>query len=137
MKNKIGFLAAGLSGLLILSVSLFAHHGTSMYDVEHVTVVKGTVTSYEFVNPHVILQFDVKKGSDTIEKWTAESGSPNMMRRNGWSAKSMKPGDQVTVSGNRAKTGSFTMRLTRVVLPSGQELIPWSNTGDEALKTNP
>ena len=137
MKNNFGVLAKGVSGLLILSASLFAHHGTSMYDVEHVTVVKGTVTAYEFVNPHVFLQFDVKKDDGTIEKWTAESGSPNMMRRNGWNAKSMKPGDQVAVSGNRAKNGSFSMRLIRVVLPGGQELIPWSNTGDEALKTNP
>ena len=126
--------ALAYSILLLFCGTLVAHHGTSNYDTDHLTTVKGTVTGYEFVNPHVELYFEVKKDNGTVEKWTAEGGSPNMMRRNGWTAKSMKPGDQITVSGNRAKNGSFSMRMMKVILPGGQELIPWMNGGEEVLK---
>jgi len=70
-------------------------------------------------------KIDFKKDDKgKIEKWLGEANSPNVLSRHGWSKEIIKPGDQITVIGYRAKNGSTTLRLQKVVLPDGQELDP-------------
>jgi len=122
MQIKLLSLLAGVAGLLLVSSPMFAHHGTSEYDRNNVITLKGTVTELEMINPHVLLHFDVKNDKGVIEHWTAETQGPNMLTRAGWSKKILKPGDEVTVSGDRAKNGGTTMRMEKVVLANGHEL---------------
>ncbi len=89
-----------------------------------IPTVKGAVTDYLFINPHVLISVEVKNDKGRIEKWMAEANSPNVLSRHGWSKEIIKPGDQITVIGNRAKNGSTTLRLQKVVLSNGQELDP-------------
>ena len=112
------------SCLLFVSLPVSAHHGTSPYDNTKLTTVKGAVTDYLFINPHVLISVEVKNDKGRIEKWMAEANSPNVLSRHGWSKEIIKPGDQITVIGNRAKNGSTTLRLQKVVLSNGQELDP-------------
>jgi hypothetical protein len=111
-------------GLLVLSGVVFAHHGTSPYDMTKLTTLKGTVTDFQFINPHVELTVEVKDDKGKVEKWSGEANSPNVLSRHGWNRDIMKAGDQITVIGNRAKNGSKTLRLQKVVLSNGQELDP-------------
>ena len=84
---------------------------------------KGTVTDFEFINPHAQLFFDVKDDKGNIEKWEGEITSPSQLARGGgWTRESLKPGDQITVVGNRAKNGSYTMRVQKVILADGTAL---------------
>ena len=101
-------------GILLLSTATLAHHGASAYDPK-LTTLKGTITDYQFMNPHTELSFDVKDSSGKAENWTAEAASALTMSRLGWNKSMFKPGDQVTVEGNRAKNGTRTMRLRKVV----------------------
>jgi hypothetical protein len=124
MKTRFLALFALAAGLLAVSAPLFAHHGASAYDSKKLTTLKGTVTDYQFMNPHTELVFDVKDATTgKVEKWTAEAASLVTMSRFGWTKSMFKPGDQITVSGNRAKNGSYTMRLSKVVLPNGKEYV--------------
>ena len=84
--------------------------------------LKGTVTSFDWTNPHSYVYLDVKDDKGNVEKWTSEGGSPLMLTRYGWNRNIIKKGDQVTVSGHPAKDGSKFMRLEKLVLPNGQEL---------------
>ncbi len=123
-----------LSGLVLLVVALFisaplfAHHGTSPYDSTKLTTVKGTVTDFEFINPHVEIYLEVKNDKDKIEKWVGEANSPNILSRHGWSRDLIHPGDQITLIGNRSKNGTFMLRLQKVVLADGREFDPNSIT---------
>lgn len=99
--------------LLVLSVPAFAHHGASAYEPK-LTTLKGTITDYQFMNPHTELAFDVKDSSGKVSNWTAEAASALTMSRIGWSKSMFKAGDQITVVGNSAKNGSHTMRLRKV-----------------------
>jgi hypothetical protein len=121
MKN--GLLAFAV-GFLIISTPMFAHHGTSPYDTTKLTTVKGTVTDFQFINPHVEIYVDVKHDKGKVEKWVGEANSPNVLSRHGWNRNTIKPGDQITVIGNRAKNGSNMLRLQKVVLSNGQDLDP-------------
>ena len=105
---------------------LAAHHSMSMYDLDHQITLTGTVVNFAWANPHAQVVFDVKRDDGITEKWTADCPSPRRLARVGWTKDSLMPGDQITITGNRAKDGSSVMRLDRVVLSSGHELDGYS-----------
>jgi hypothetical protein len=109
--------------LLALAGSAYAHHGfVSWFDMSKSTTVKGMVTSFDWTNPHAYIYFDVKDEKGNIEKWSAELGALGMLARAGWSRNTLKPGDEITAIGNRAKDGKPVMHLDKVILANGQEL---------------
>ena len=118
-----------LIGLLAISLCLAfapapasAHHSMSMYNRDRVTTLKGTVTLFDWSNPHCKIYFDTKADNGAVVKWSAEMGGPGRMSRNGWNKDSLKPGDEITIYGNPNKDGSPTMRVEKVVLPNGQQI---------------
>jgi hypothetical protein len=122
VKTKIVSLLAVLTISSVISGPAFAHHSMSMYDSSHETTFKATITQFDWANPHTQISFTVGDEHGIIEKWVAEGPSPNRLANGGWSKESLKPGDQVTIVGNRNKNGSPTMRFEKVILPNGQEL---------------
>jgi Family of unknown function (DUF6152) len=122
VNRKRFIFSAWLICTFILSRPIFAHHSAAEYDSTKVVSVKGTVTQFEWTNPHAYIYLDVKDDKGEVEKWTVELGSLGMLSRASWKRDSVKPGDQVTAFGNRARDGRMVMRLDKVVFPSGQEL---------------
>ena len=108
--------------LLAFAGAAFAHHGTANYDTTKTITVKGVVTGFDFVNPHVEIFWDAKDDSGATQKWQGELTSPNRLTRLGWSKSSIKPGDTVTISGYPIKSGSNEIWIQKVVLASGEEL---------------
>jgi Family of unknown function (DUF6152) len=108
-------------GLLMFSGVLIAHHGTAAYETK-LTTVKGIVTDFQFINPHSEIYFDVRNDKGEVEKWIAEGNSATVMTRYGWTRNSLKPGDEITATGNRSRNGSTTMHLRKLVLANGKEL---------------
>ena len=122
MKNLVVSLAIIL-GVLLVSGPLLAHHGEANYDTSKVVTVKGTVTEFRFINPHVEIALDVKNDKGEIDKWVSEARSPSMLSRiGGWDKNTVKVGDVITASGHRTKNGTNFLRLMRVVLPDGREM---------------
>ena len=124
MKNWLLATFAAIAVLLLVAAPIFAHHGTSAYDTTKLTTVKGTVTDFQFNNPHVMISVETKDDKGKVEMWTSEANSPNVLTRHGWNRDIIKKGDQITVIGNRPKNGAKTLRLQKVVLSDGQELDP-------------
>jgi hypothetical protein len=122
MKNLVLSLILIFSGLLV-SGPLLAHHGEANYDTSKVVTVKGTVTEFKFVNPHVQISLDVKNDKGEIEKWVGEARSPAMLSRiGGWDKDTIKIGDVITASGHRTQNGLNFLRLITIVLPNGREM---------------
>jgi hypothetical protein len=112
-----------VSGFFLLSTTAFAHHGASVYDSTKLTTLKGTVTEFQFMNPHTAILFDVTGADGKVEKWTGEAPSLTTMSRAGWNKNIMKSGDKVTFIGNLAKSGSHIMRIRKVIFPDGKETV--------------
>jgi hypothetical protein len=108
--------------LLLVSVPIFAHHGAASYDTSKMTTLKGTVTSVQWMNPHAEIEMDVNDAAGKSQKYTVESVSPLGLSRLGWTKNSVKPGDQITVTGNLSKNGTHILRLKMIVFPTGEEL---------------
>lgn len=118
--KKFGPCLTVLFSLLLVSVPLFAHHGEANYDTDKVVAVKGTVTDFQFINPHTLITLDTKNDKGEIEKWSCEARSPGMLvRAGGWDKNTLKVGDVITVYGYRARNGQTVLRLQKLTLPDG------------------
>ena len=122
MKNTRVSILALCVGILALAGAVFAHHGTANYDTEKTISVKGTVTEFDFVNPHVQIYWDAKDASGTVQKWSGELTSPNRLSRVGWTKSSIKVGDAITIGGYPTKSGSHEIWIQKVTLASGEDL---------------
>ncbi|MEO8260313.1 MAG: DUF6152 family protein [Acidobacteriota bacterium] len=100
-----------------------AHHGTAnVYDNSKPVVMKGTITKFEWTNPHNQIFFDVTDDAGKVTHWIAATEPPQVMLERGWTRKSMKPGDQVTAYVFVAKNGAPVGNLQKLVFPDGKEL---------------
>ena len=100
----------------------WAHHGTALFDTTHIVTMEGTVTGFEWINPHPHIYVDVKDDHGKVVKWLLECGSPLMLTRFGWTKTTVKAGNQVKIFGFRAKDGSAYLHLERIELPGGKAL---------------
>lgn len=105
MKSS-AFLVFALSIALPSAPNVYAHHGTAGYDMDKVITLSGTVTAFEWFNPHVVIQMDVKADNGELQHWLLELAAPIHMTRIGWSKNSMKPGDQIVADTHPAKNGA-------------------------------
>jgi Family of unknown function (DUF6152) len=123
MRHMVGAVPV-LLGLLLGVPFLQAHHGLAAFDTTHTVRMQGTVTDFQWINPHAYIYADLKDENGKVANWKLELGSLGMLTRfGGWSRNTVKPGDRVTVQGFRAKDGSPYMSLGRIELPNGQSLL--------------
>jgi len=122
VNHRILVVLGAAVALAVSTAPLFAHHGSSVYDTK-LTTYKGTVTDFQFMNPHSEVWFDVTGSDGKVEKWTGEAPSLTTMARIGWTKTIFKPGDQVTFTGNVAKSGAKIIRLRKVIFPNGKEMM--------------
>jgi len=120
---KFGLLAyiVVATGLMVGSLPLSAHHGTAEYDNTKTISLQGTVTALQYLNPHALILFTVKDDKGQTAEWTAELQSPNLLSRRGWSRSTLKPGDQVIITGRPVKNGAKAMTGQKVVFTDGRE----------------
>ena len=110
-----------LMSALAAPAAVAAHHGAASFDTTTEVTLKGTVTEWQWFNPHCFLKFDVKGADGTVKNWAVEAGNPTDMTKRGWSRNAFKPGDQVSVTLQPVKTGAPVGRIRSVVLADGRE----------------
>lgn len=136
MRIKHATISIAFVGLLAISLPLMAHHGYAAYDTDRKVTLKGTVTRWVWSNPHCLLQLDVTDDSGHVAHWTAETENPTAMSRVGWTDKSIKVGDQITLTALPVKSGAPVGRIIDVVLPDGQKLPGRVNPATEVKPDN-
>jgi hypothetical protein len=130
MRTSVTVAVVSLAGLLLTALPVVAHHSfAAEYDASKPIKLTGTVTKIEWTNPHCYFYIDVKnETTGSSDNWALELGNPNALLRNGWTPKSVKIGDAVTVEGTRAKDGSLLGNARSMILMStGQRLFAGSS----------
>jgi hypothetical protein len=97
--------------LALMALPTAAHHSGAIYDDERDLNLHGTVKNFRWANPHVIIEIDVAGDVDETVRWAIEGLPPSGLRSAGWSPQSLKPGDQIIVSGNPARNANRKMML--------------------------
>jgi Family of unknown function (DUF6152) len=99
-----------------------AHHSFAMFDRQRAVVIKGTVKEFQWTNPHVFVQIMVVNEKGVEEEWSIESASPNMLFRQGWSPKALRPGDKISITINPLRSGGRGGYFVFAELPDGKIL---------------
>ena len=112
-------------GLILGSGAVTAHHGASVvYDLSQSMTMTGSVTDFQFVNPHVLIFFEVQADDGTKTVWSAGLTSPNRLARSdGWSKDMFQPGDTVTITGSPARGGAPSLWVEQVLDGDGNPLL--------------
>jgi hypothetical protein len=116
MKMRLGFSLLAMIGVLTVSAPLFAHHGNASYGNAKQLTLKGTVTDWNWGNPHTLLKIDVKDDSGNVVNWVIEWSAPSSLINFGINKKTFKAGDEVTVVMITPDNGAPVGRLQRVLL---------------------
>jgi hypothetical protein len=114
---------AMIAALLSITAPALAHHARSEYDLSKTITLKGTVTKVEWTNPHALIFFDVTDSAGHVQNWHSITGGPSRMSRYGWTSETLKPGDEITITGNPTKAGTNDIWLDRITLPGGREVV--------------
>jgi len=114
----------GIFAVAILAGSsiVMAHHSFSMYDTTKSVTLSGTVTLFEWTNPHAYIEIDVPAKEGAAQHWTIEMGSPSILQQSGWKFKDLKYGDKVTVVISPLKSEKPGGLLVQATLPDGRVL---------------
>ncbi len=115
--------ALSLAGCIAaIAGPLLAHHSFAMYDRDHQATLTGTVTKFEWTNPHAYIEFDVPDNNGVVKHYSIECASPNVLTRIGWKFNDLKTGDKATLLINPLKNGKAGGMLERATLPDGRVL---------------
>jgi hypothetical protein len=124
MSGRIGLMFAAA---VLAAAPAFAHHGAGVFEPEKKVTVSGTVTDFQFVNPHVLVYMTVKGSDGKDLQWGGELTSPNRLARDQravkWHKEILKPGDIITMTGHPARNGAPMMDILKIVDKQGTVLI--------------
>ena len=124
---KAAFLIAFTSALLA-GRDVAAHHSfAAEFDAQKPVTLKGTVVKWEMINPHGWITLAVPGADGKTTEWMIETSNPNGLMRLGWSKRSLKFGDEITVEAYRAKDGSNTANAATVTLADGRKVFAGSS----------
>ena len=122
MKSTCLTLLAVAAGLFWTPGSANGHHGWAAFESKTPVTFKGTVTDFHFVNPHSVVDFEVKDEKGQIQTWQGELTSAARLATKGWTATTLEPGNEVTITGFRAQSGVRTLRISKILSADGTEL---------------
>jgi hypothetical protein len=118
--NKKFFFGGIAFALLSLSTSAVSHHSAAMFDDQVVLTLRGTVTRFDYVNPHSWLYVNVENDDGSTTEWGFELDAPPRLRRHGVPPTFWKQGDRITLKTNPLRDGRPAGHLAGAVTPDGR-----------------
>ena len=113
-----------LSGLLVATVPLSAHHGRgNVYNMESPVTLNGKVTQVAWRNPHVLVYMDVEGENGDVVQWAFENSSVNTLAEQGYHRNTLRPGQEITAIVNPSRAGAPTGIVLAVILEDGTEIM--------------
>jgi hypothetical protein len=124
MKGYLAPLCAGVA-VIALTGAVAAHHSFAMFDQEHPVEVTGVVKEYKYTSPHSFIILEIKDKDGNSEAWNLEGGSPSALARDGWTSKSLKPGDELkmTIEPLRSGAPGGAWNVNKIKFKSGDPIV--------------
>lgn len=119
MRRTHGFKLA-VTATAWLAMPVFAHHSTAMFEWGEESRITGVIKDFQWTNPHSWIVLEVKNEAGETEEWNFEGMSPNYLGRNGWTKRTLEPGDEITMGYYRLKDGRKGGFTVDVEFPDGR-----------------
>ena len=115
------------AGVLVCAAVLaahpvLAHHSFAMFDTAKRVTMSGTVTAFEWTNPHVYIEIDVPDEKGVVKHWSVELGSPSILMQAGWKFSDVKVNDKISVVLNPLRSGEAGGLLVTATVRDGRVL---------------
>jgi hypothetical protein len=107
---------------VLLALPAWAHHSFAMFDMTKQVTLVGTVSEFQWTNPHSYIEIDVPGENGAVKHWSIELGSPSILQQSGWKFSTLKKGDKATLIINPLKNGQSGGFLAKATLPDGRVL---------------
>jgi hypothetical protein len=120
--NRISCLISLAVAIVMVDATLGAHHSFTIFDQTKEVTLTGSVTAFEWTNPHAYIEIDVADEKGVVKHWSVELGSPSILMQSGWKYRDLKHGDKVTVRINPLRDGQAGGLLIQATLPDGRTL---------------
>lgn len=131
LNSRFSRVGCFLALLFFVATSAPAHHSFAMYDHTKTLTLRGSVTKFQWTNPHAYIELDVPEANGALKHYSIECTSINMMQRAGWRSNMIKAGDKVKAVIAPLLNGEPAGLLLEVTLPDGKTLepgVPGANT---------
>ena len=123
MKMRMQLIVLALLAVsLLMTPPMFAHHSTAMYDMANPVTITGTVTKFDWTNPHAHIYLDVKNEKGEVEHWDVEMMSLNHLKSYGWTHSTVQTGNVISCTGGKAKSGDKAMISSVMKLGDGRTI---------------
>ena len=120
LKTLLPVAAAALAGAFVGAAPASAHHSTAMFDMDKEIQLTGTVKDFQWTQPHTWIDFEVPNAAGGADTYGIEGMSPSYLGRNGWSKRTLNPGDKVMVSIHPLKDGRKGGFDASITWPNGK-----------------
>jgi len=106
---------------LLLAAPASAHHSAAMFDASKLVVLRGTVISFSYLNPHSWISVQgAPEGSTEAKRWDVEATSPSALSRIGVEKETLKPGEKITIAIRPLRDGRAAGSMVFFVTPDGK-----------------
>ena len=123
MRNKqLAWLACAACSIAAVTAANAHHAFSAEFDNDKPIRLEGTVTKWEWINPHAWINLDVVNEDGEVEHWRIEGGAPNALIRRGWTRDSLPPGTEIVVEGFLARDGAKRASGRGITFPDGSRL---------------
>ena len=119
---------------LVLAAPALAHHSFAMFDHDHQVKLAGTVTHFQWANPHVYIDLDVADDGGAVRHYLIECANPGILDRAGWKFNMIKTGDRITTIIAPLRTGEPGGLLKQVTLADGRQFNNGAPAGEANIK---
>ena len=125
MKSHLMTILVGAS-LVGIAGAAAAHHSFAMFDAEHPIDLVGVVKEWKYTAPHVFIVLQVKEADGTAQLWNLEGNTPGALARDGWTAKTLKPGDELALKIDPLRSGApgGAFNVNKVTFKDGSPIVP-------------
>jgi hypothetical protein len=121
IRKALGVLALGAAVFGGIANMALAHHSAAMFDANKLVVLRGTIRSFSFLNPHAWISVDgAVDGKGEVTRWDVEATSPSQLKQSGITESTLKPGDKVTVGVRPWRDGRHGGGFVFVVTTDGK-----------------
>ena len=133
MSRKMFVAMATSLGVVGAAMPTWAHHSfSSVFDATKPVEVHGVLAEMRLENPHSWFYVDVTEPDGRVVRWGFEGSTPTSLLRSGFSPKSLKAGDEVTVKGSHARDASKNEGAARsITLKDGRSFIVGPQGADQ------
>ena len=104
MRRQLAVLAS--CAFVATSGAVLAHHSFAMFDQENPIELEGVVQEFKFTSPHSFIILQVRQQDGGTQLWSLEGGAPSALVRDGWSSKTLKPGDELQLTVEPLRSGA-------------------------------